>query len=192
MYEADDDRYCYAGTTVLKNKANIREQIELDKFEWYWSTRRASERLPTGSCDLNHYRAIHRHLFRDVYTWAGRFRQVRISKDGSVFCYPEYIEEQIDALFEWLAGENKLHDLEPDDFGAKAAHFMSELNVIHPFREGNGRAQNVFLQILAIQASHPLDFGKLEPRWMIDAMIAGFNGNENPLKELILNLMRVR
>jgi cell filamentation protein len=192
MYEADDNRYCYPGTTVLKNKEHAYTQIDLDKVEKYWTSLRAAQPMPRGRYNLAHYRAIHRHLFGDVYTWAGRFREVRISRGNSTFCYPENIKREIASLFEHLAGDNVLRDLEAEDFSRKAAHFISELNVIHPFREGNGRTQNIFLQILADQASHPLDFPRLDPEAMLQAMIAGFNGNEELLSDLILALMRVR
>lgn len=95
-------------------------------------------------------------------------------------------------IFAELADDNCLRDLLPDNFVAKAARFTSELNAIHPFREGNGRTQNAFLTILADQAGHPLDFERLEPPRMMAAMLASFHSDEKPLAELILDLMRVR
>jgi cell filamentation protein len=64
-------------------------------------------------------------------------------------------------LFERLAGDNLLRDLDAETFASKAASFMSDLNAIHPFREGNGRTQNSFLDLLAYRAGHPLDFDRL-------------------------------
>lgn len=95
MYEAIDDPYCYPGTTVLKNKLGLRKQSALDKFEAEISLERSSVPLPTGKLTYQHYCAIHRHLFQDVYTWAGKPRTVRISKGGSMFCYPESINREI-------------------------------------------------------------------------------------------------
>jgi cell filamentation protein len=95
-------------------------------------------------------------LFRDVYRWAGRFRSVGISKGGSAFCYPEHIVRGMRALFAALARQNKLRRLEADAFAEKAAHFLAEVNAIHPFPEGNGLTQLSFLTLLAHQAGHAL------------------------------------
>ena len=83
MYEVEDDTYCYPGTTVLKNLLDLKEQAELDAFEAEITVQRASEPMPEGKLDAVHYKAIHRHLFQDVYIWAGKPRTVRISKGGN-------------------------------------------------------------------------------------------------------------
>ena len=95
-------------------------------------------------------------------------------------------------VFSGLVRENHLRGLTAEAFAQKAAHFLAELNAIHPFREGNGRTQNVFLTILADRAGHPLDFERLDPPKMMRAMIASFGGDETPLANLILELMRTR
>ena len=189
MYEVADDTYCYPGTTVLKNKLDTRRQELLDEFEAEITDLRAAEPLPAGSLDYDHYRAIHRHLFQDVYDWAGEPRTVRISKGGNPFCYPEHIEAQANKLFGELAGVGHLQDLSKDKFAAQAAHFLAELNAIHPFREGNGRAQLTFLALLAEQAGHPLNHERLEPKPVIDTMIASFAGDEGPLAALLADLI---
>lgn len=190
MYDAIDDPYCYRGTTVLKNRAGLRSQIELDKLEAVFFTMRAGERPPAGKYTQSHYRAVHRHLFGDVYRWAGRYRSVRISKGESTFCYPENITPQMDRIFGELADQNQLRDLEKEEFARGIAHFLTELNAIHPFREGNGRTQNVFLLMLASQAGHPLDFERVDPKELVQSMIAGFHGREEPLMRVILAAAR--
>jgi fido (protein-threonine AMPylation protein) len=85
MYAAIDDPYCYPGTTVLKNVPGIQDQAALDEFEIAIVAQRSDAPLPRGRFSLHHYCAVHRHLFQDVYHWAGRFRTVRISKGGSTF-----------------------------------------------------------------------------------------------------------
>ncbi len=192
MYEAIDDPYCYPGTSVLKNRLDLRTQSELDEFEAMITTQRADEPLPVGQQDYDHYRAIHHHLFQDIFDWAGEIRTVRITKGDNTFCYPENIDAQMYRLFGELAAAKQLCGLNVEDFAAKAAHVMAELNAIHPFREGNGRTQNVFLSILAERAAHPLDFERLNPPDMLQAMIASFGGNEEPLARLIRQLMRIR
>jgi cell filamentation protein len=190
MYDAVEDPYCYPGTTVLKNKLDLRTQKDLDSFEAEIVAQRAEEPLPTGKLSYRHYRAIHRHLFQDVYSWAGKIRMVRISKGGNMFCYPESIEREMSTLFRALAGQRQFKCLTAGEFATKAAHFLAELNAIHPFREGNGRTQLTFLTLLAETAGHPLEMERLVPDEVMQAMIDSFGGEERPLAEIIVGLAK--
>jgi cell filamentation protein len=189
MYVAGSDPYCYAGTSVLKNIPGIRTQADLQLFESAIVKQRSLESLPRGNLSVNHYRSIHRHLFQDVYRWAGRFRTVRTHKGRSTFCYPEHIAGQMAALFADLRHAAFFSGLDPDDFAARAAHFLAELNAIHPFREGNGRAQLAFMGLLGTRAGHPLAFERLMPEEFLEAMIESFDGGEQPLAEQFRYLM---
>jgi len=120
-------------------------------------------------------------LFQDVYAWAGTFRTVRMSKSGSSFCYPEYITQEMQKLFADLKRQKYFHNLPVDEFASRAAHFISTLNAIHPFREGNGRAQTTFLLLFADHADHPLTVDKLVPERFLKTMVASFEGDEQPL-----------
>jgi cell filamentation protein len=190
MYDAIDDPYTYENSTVLVNKLDLHEQVELDAFEAEISSARADEPLPEGNLDFTHYKAVHRHLFQDVYDWAGKARTVRMFKGGNPFCFPENIESQATKLFGELQADGFLQGLDGASFADKAAHFLAELNVIHAFREGNGRSQLAFFALLADHAGHPLDFDKLDPHEMLDAMIAGFDGDEAKLANVIKGLIR--
>jgi cell filamentation protein len=154
MYEAEADPYCYPGTTVLINRPGLRERADLDAFEAEMVSERFREPLPPGRLTARHYCAIHRHLFQDVYAWAGRIRTVRIAKQGSAFCYPEHIEREMRRLFSDLTAQEQFRGLTATGFAERAAHFLAELNAIHPFRDGNGRAQLSFLVPLAHRAGH--------------------------------------
>jgi cell filamentation protein len=176
MYEAAEDPYCYPASAVLRNIPDFRSQDELDRFEAAATTQRADEPLPAGRLSVSHYCAIHRHLFQDVFAWAGRTRTVRLGKSGSVFCYPEHISQEMRALFADLKAGRCLRGLPPDVFAAKAASFLATLNAIHPFREGNGRAQMTFLALVADRAGHPLDLEQLEPESFLAAMVVSFHG----------------
>ena len=145
--------------------------------------------MPVGRLSVRQYQAIHRHLFQDVYPWAGRFRTVRISKGGSMFCYPEHIAAEMARLFAVLRGQRYMQGLNPPDFAARAAHFLAELNAIHPFREGNGRTQLSFLALLADRAGQELDLDRMDPEKMLDAMVRSFEGDERQLADLILELL---
>jgi cell filamentation protein len=139
MYEAVEDPYCYPGTTVLKNRLNLRTQLELDEFETFITAQRADEPFPPGRLGYAHYRAIHRHLFQDVYAWAGRVRTIRISKGTSTFCYPEHIEREMRRVFGNLRRERFFRGLDASTFARKAAHFLGELNAIRLHQLGRDR-----------------------------------------------------
>lgn len=189
MYDAVVDPYCYPGTTVLKNLRNLREQTKLDEYERAMTAQRADEPLPAGRTSVSHYRAIHHHLFQDVYPWAGQFRTVRIAKDGNPFCYPENIDREMRRLFGELKGKRYLSGRSAADFAAEAAVFLATLNAIHPFREGNGRTQTTLLALLADRSGHPLALERLRPEEFLAAMVASFKGDEMPLRRQIANLL---
>lgn len=185
MYDAAVDPYCYAGGTVLINRLDIRDPDKLQAFEEEITRERAAEPLPSGRLSVRHFKSVHHHLFQDVYHWAGKTRTIRISKGDSMFCYPENIQTQLMALFEWLRGERYLRGRNSADFAAGAAHFLSELNAIHAFRDGNGRVQMSFMALVAIRSGHPLNFERLAPVAFLDAMIRSFKGDELPLARQI-------
>ncbi len=184
-YGAFDDPYCYKGSSVLLNKHGIASTDELEAFEVAMFTLRSNQPLPTGKFDPAHYRAIHRHLFQDVYAWAGQYRTTRIAKGGSMFCFPEHIEGQMDLLFASIATGALAGGGTREDFISTAASFLAELNAIHPFREGNGRTQLSFLFLLGERAGHPLDMARIRPREMLAAMVASFGGELGALKNEI-------
>lgn len=189
MYQAEDDPYCYPGTTVLKNRLGLTKQVDLDAFEAEITAQRANEPLPQGRLGYTHYRSIRRHLFQDVYAWAGRIRTVRVAKGGNAFCYPEYIDGEMKELFAALAKEKNFKELDAETYAAKATHFLAELNAIHPFREGNGRTQLSFLTLLSEHAGHLLDLDKLDPEEFLAATIGSFGGNEKSLRAVIKKLI---
>ena len=159
--------------------------MALDAFETAMVAQRAAEPFPVGRISVTHYKALHRHLFQDVYRWAGRFRTVRIVKGDSSFCYPENIDAQMRRLLGWLRNVNGLRGRALDGFRAEAAHFLAELNAIHPFRDGNGRTQLAFMRLVAARAGHVLDVSRIGPESFLAAMIASFHGDEGPLCEQI-------
>lgn len=185
MYDAVTDPYCYPGSAVLENLPGLTSQGALARFEAVATGRRFVEPMPSGRWSVRHYRAVHRHIFQDVYAWAGRTRTTRISKGGSMFCYPEHIDYELRRTFRDLKDNCHLRRLGDEQFATKAAHLIADLNAIHAFRDGNGRTQLAFLILLAAQAGHPIDSAKLDPASMLHAMIAGFRGDERPLAEEI-------
>jgi cell filamentation protein len=189
MYDAVADPYCYPSTTVLKNIPGLHTQSELDAFELVSTMQRAEEPLPSGNLGVRHYQAIHRYLFQDVYRWAGQFRTVRMAKDGSAFCYPEHIKREMAALLADLTARRGLRGHSRDQFAKEAAEFIATLNAIHPFREGNGRTQTLFLAVIADRAGHPIDLEKLDAEPFLAAMVRSFQGEMTPLAAQIRHLL---
>jgi cell filamentation protein len=190
LYQVFDDPYAYPGTEILKNKLGIREAATLESFELEMTLLRSEEPLPVGRLSPTHYRKVHRHIFQDVYTWAGRYRTVQTGKGGNWFCFPENISDQMSRLFTELQQRRYLQTTTDKEFPRAAAWFLGELNAIHPFREGNGRIQLIFLDLLAAQAGHPLDVGKVRAKPFLSAMIKSFDGHLRPLTDEIRFLQR--
>ncbi|NJB66425.1 cell filamentation protein [Desulfobaculum xiamenense] len=185
-----DDAYTYADSPVLKNKANHTTQEALDKFERLSTALRQIQDLPEGGFDYPHLKALHRHLFQDVYDWAGEERNIPISKGSTPFANPRCIHGCVTALLAQLARENHLQGLAPEDFAKRAAHYMLELNMLHPFREGNGRTCRSFLSLLAQNAGFDIDMTQLRAGWL-DACIEGVNGSEEPMQDVIVRALVV-
>lgn len=189
IYTSESDPLCYPGTIVLKNKAGITDPEKLEQFELSMTLTRAEEDWPPGILDYPHYRALHHHMLQDVYDWAGEPRTIRVGKGGNWFCYPEYIDYEMNRIFSNLADDTLLTGLSSEMFSKKAAHILAEINAVHPFREGNGRTQLAFLMVLAENAGFAIDAGKLDRDRVIKAMIDSFAGNEKPLCNLICGLV---
>ena len=159
----NDDRYVYSGTDVLVNRFGIRDWGKLSTVERALTGVRYAELEDSpveGRFDLKHLCAIHRRLFGDVYPWAGKVRtRGFISKGNSLFCSPEFILPYSEDLFAKLKAENYLTGLDRDSFIHRLAFYIAEINALHPFREGNGRAQREKRTI----SSAPVVFFLVEP-----------------------------
>lgn len=171
-----DEQYCYPDSSVLKNKLNITEQNSLDEAERQITAVKllALKMSPIpGNLDFQHLCAIHRFVFSDIYDWAGVSRSVNISK-GNLFCNFKFIDNAINDLFAKLKKENYLIGLPKEEITKKMSYYISELNAIHPFREGNGRIQRVFIEYLAQVAGYHTDFSEVTAQEMIEASVDSF------------------
>lgn len=188
-YAAETDPLCYPGTTVLKNLLDIEDAELLDEAELALFLLRAEKPFPLGNFDVEHYLALHRYLFQDVYPWAGEIRTIRIGKDGNWFCYPEYIASELERVFAEFGDPDKLENMAVVDFASHIGHFLAELNAVHPFREGNGRTQLAFLAMLTEHAGISFDANELDRDRVMHAMIESFSGDEDPLVALIRRII---
>jgi|TARA_R110002126_G_scaffold1015_26_gene6094 cell filamentation protein, protein adenylyltransferase len=186
-YDPIDDPLCYPGSKVLINKANLTDQDALDQFEQLMFLSRSEDALPPGNPDYSLYKAIHHHFFQDVYEWAGKSRTIRTGKGGNWFCYPEFIDGEMEKLFGQLGEESYLTKIDDkESFAARASHYIAEINAVHPFREGNGRCQLILLNILLEMSRYRMNEDKLNPDQFLNAMIASFKGDNSPLSDAIM------
>ena len=163
-----DPVYCYPpGYTVLKNKFGIQDAAALNLAEAEVVTARMMQGAPAGKFDLAHLQSIHRHLFQDVYDWAGELRQVEISKGGSQFQPRQFIPTGMADVHRRLEAQNYLKARSAAAFAQGAGQVIGDVNYVHPFREGNGRTQLVYLKQLGTQAGHRVDLTRIEgDAWM--------------------------
>ena len=182
---SDDDPYRIPGSDVLRNKLGITDSATLDRAERLWAAQRMSEGAPNGDFDLAHAKAIHRHLFQDVYEWAGQVRTLEIAKDGSQFQFRQYIETGMADVHRRIRRDDYLRNLDVDTFARKAGGIIGDVNYAHPFREGNGRTQLEYLRQLADRAGHPLDPGKIGRDPWIAASKAAHQADYAPMASII-------
>jgi cell filamentation protein len=166
------DPYSIPGAGCLKNKLGIDDPGVLRELEAKIVSIRdveiARSILP-GEYNSEHLQAFHRHLFQDVYAWAGRFRTVDIGKGGAFFASCNFLEDQVSSVLGQLEHDSWLTGLQRENFIRKLAYYYGELNARHPFREGNGRTQRAFLRQLAASAGWRLDWSELSESDNIEA-----------------------
>ena len=179
---------CYPGTSVLVNKQNIQDERVLAQVEADITKLRISqwELNPLeDTFDFSHYKAIHAHLFSDLYDWAGQIRTIDLSKKGTRFCPTAEIENRADLIFTRLRQLNFLKSMEHSDFVEELTDFYCSTNELHPFREGNGRTQRLFLSQLVQNAGYTLNFSDMDGDLLMIATIQAAQGVTDLLKQLL-------
>ncbi len=178
---------CYPGTSMLINKFNIRDEEKLSEAESAITSARIAQWLnapKADSFDFAHYKAIHRFLFSDLYDWAGCVRTVDISKKGTAFTPAKDIERQADLLFQRLGERRLFKGLAHDAFAEEIVDFYCASNILHPFREGNGRTQRVFLTQLIRNAGYDIRFAEMDTDLLMIATIQSAQGVNDLLRQL--------
>lgn len=166
------DPYVYPGTSVLRNLRDIRDAELLNEFEAEATARRLRqlEHEPIqGKFDTRHLQAVHHHIFQDVFEWAGDFRTVNISKSGDPFAFHEHIVSSLDKVSAELKLEWHLAGADLERFASRCTYYLGEINAVHPFREGNGRAQREFIRELGVRNDLLIDWKQISREEMIEA-----------------------
>ena len=163
MYDTQS-KYCYLGTNILINKADIRDAETLEKLDRLQTTYALSRLYLTeinGTFGIEHYKAIHKYLFNELYDFAGEFRYENISKDGIPFCRPEFVYRQLNVLLEQMKKQSYKISSE-EELLEFLSYFYSEINLVHPFREGNGRTLREFIRQYVLEINKRISFGHYE------------------------------
>jgi len=187
----NNDPHSEPGNDCPKNFFSIANYAELQSLEAPLVAKRAGQLDDlgvTGKFDSAHLCAIHHDLFQDVFPWAGELRLVNISKGNSHFAPALRIATSLAGTMDKLRCENLLADLSPPKFAERAAYYLGEINAIHPFREGNGRAQREFIRQLAVHAGHPLSWAGFTERQMTDASILSHAHGDNTQLAAIIEI----
>ncbi|WP_273756640.1 Fic family protein [Bartonella sp. MM73XJBT] len=187
-YKGGGDPYTDPETGVLYNRLGMKDKATLERVESTFAYVRSLELMQTplrGKFDLAHMKEIHRKLFGDVYEWAGEIRLLNIAKGNSIFAYYTQIESYASNITRQLVKDHYLRSLDMGEFSIRAGYYMGELNVLHPFREGNGRTLREFMGQLAREAGYYIDWSSLEQQEMIHASVAAYHGNSEYLSALI-------
>lgn len=181
---------CYEGTSCLINKLNIRDEEKLNFVESQITIHKTAELANAqdfGSFDFSHYRAIHKYLFNELYEWAGEIRTVNMSKKGTNFVDVSEIESVANACFKRLKDKNYFKNQEFDIFVEDIVDFYCTTNMLHPFREGNGRTQRIFISQLIQFNGYSIDFDKIDTDELMMATIQAANGIDDNLKKIFKN-----
>lgn len=163
----------------LDNKLGIVDPKECIEKEQKVSAYRAMELLRSGKIKNMPLNAktlcfIHKTLFGDIYPWAGEYRTTNIIKGESLFFNVEFLSYGSDELFGNLAKDKYLNQLTEMEFVELFSYYANELNFLHPFREGNGRAKKIFLTELARRAGFEIDFANISHEELRVAEIKAF------------------
>ncbi len=186
------DPYLDPESGVLRNRLGITDEEKLRRAEadlTYAALADLRIRILPGGYDLRHLCAFHLDIFGDIYPWAGEVRTIGIARTEP-FCLPSHIGSYAAQVFGQLAAENFLRGATRQVFVDRLTHFLAEVNAIHPFREGNGRAQRAFFGQLARQAGHPIDWSLLDPVENATASRLSLVGDNRPLRGLLDRLVQ--
>jgi len=188
----DEDPYLISGSTCLVNSLGITDTQLLSRAEQDISSAAYAELIlspVSPTFDFNHLCSIHGHLFGDVYPWAGTPRKTEIAKSGKLFLPYRLIQDVSREVFISLHQEQLLAGLAMLEFAERAAYYLGRINTIHPFREGNGRAQRIFLDQLAEQLGYAFEWAAVSGEQM--ALACRSARQDEPNYQVLIKLLKL-
>jgi cell filamentation protein len=175
VYTEFGSKYCYKNSSVLRNKLGIRDFETLKQAEADITALKQTYLLdhPVGGrFTSSHLCHIHRFLFEDVYRFAGHIRTEDIKKGETTFLSSKDISKKLLSLLVKLRQEHYLKNLSVEDFICRITYYFAELNYIHPFRDGNGRATREFVRELVQFNGYEVDWSKVYVTTLLESMVA--------------------
>jgi len=188
-YVSDND--ASVSKVILKNKLGIKSRKKLSEAETLLLADTYThffELLRKGKVkfDLSLLFSIHEYFLSHLYDWAGKIRTVNISKDEMLFAPVKYIDKTLTEFNKLLKTILPKQSNTNNEVSQKLAIIHNEFNVIHPFREGNGRTIRLFLDLIAVYFGYdPIDWSKKPNKDYLKACIQGVNGNHEPMAKII-------
>lgn len=174
VYTTTQSIYCYPDSNVLKNKLNIKDNKLLKNAEEEITLIKQMELLKNpikGNFTKTHLMNIHKFIFEDIYSFAGKIRREQISKGDTMFYPPNLIDRENNKLFSKIKEKNMLKKSEAEKAFDNLAFVMAELNIIHPFREGNGRSIREFIRLMAKRMGYDINWGNADKEELLEASI---------------------
>lgn len=198
-------KYCYPESSVLINKYDIQDQKTLDKIERNVTAlmlvKLQTKPLPSPKelFSVNYFIDLHRQVFEHLYPFAGKIRSENITKGNTPFCRPEFIYKYLNMLFDKIFDDIKKIKSK-EDIIVFLSYYYSELNVVHPFREGNGRIMREYLRQVVVFINknlgfdYELDFSNVteedKNNLMNGSIMSAMNGNLELLNKFFNNMLK--
>lgn len=193
-YRYIDPEYVYTDpeTGILHNLAGVTDHDTLTIVETGATAKRANElqKSPLQIKNAATLLDIHKHLFQDIYSWAGQVRTVEISKDDKPFFPVKRFNRAFSFIDSLISEYRQISNTDRQQLACKLAEILDTINYLHPFREGNGRTQREFLRLLALEKGlilnlNPPDNADIYKRYMSGTV----NGDVEILTKLIAELI---
>ena len=178
---------CYEGTACLINKFNVKDERVLSALEaeiTFAKSAKLEVEPIMGNYDEKHYKSIHKFLFGDLYDWAGEFRKINLSKKGTKFVDCNKLNDLSKRIFSRIKELKFYRDLSFDEFITEIVDLYCSLNMLHPFREGNGRTQRIFLAQLIRYNDYDINFSEVDKDLLLIATIQSAQGITDNLRKI--------
>ena len=193
-YKYIDLDYTYTDpkTGILRNIADLTDPADLLFFESVAVAKRIQELYdkPIKIIGADSLLSIHRQLFQDIYTWAGKKRKVEISKAGKQFFPTTHFDNAFRFIDTLISDYKKISERDKLQIAEKLAEILDNINYLHPFREGNGRTQREFLRLLALEKGLTLNLNPPDNKDVYEKYMQGtINSDVKTLTKLILGLI---
>ena len=169
------DPYLDAEYGCLQNRLGIIDPDELAAMEHALVAvrqRHLHQRIDPPPTTVEAWQAVHRHLFGDVFEWAGEFRTVNVTKGTHTFHPASHMGTAVAYCATRMGHIARLDRPDVGLLAERLSELLADMNEAHPFREGNGRVQRFIVGQLAAHHDHPIAWGAISPTQNIELSIA--------------------